>query len=153
MSVPVGLTIPKLLPITGTFALPLSAYYIFLQSRVIYHRIQTEKNIQQESSSSSSSDNEYDPLRAAIRAQANFNENVPLALALAAVVELNGGSRRVLSWALGSLVVFRVLHADVGLMARDYTGPGRPIGYFGTQGFIAGMAGYAGWLVKGYWGF
>ena len=26
-------------------------------------------------------------------------------------------------------------------------------GYFGTQGFIAGMAAYSGYLVKGYWGY
>ena len=26
-------------------------------------------------------------------------------------------------------------------------------GYFGTQGFIAGMAAYGTYLVKGYWGY
>jgi len=81
----------------------------------------------------------------------NFAENVPLALALAAVVELNGGSRKALTWALSALVVFRLLHAEGGLMLKNYMGPGRPAGYFGTQGVIAGLAGYAAYLVKGYW--
>lgn len=83
----------------------------------------------------------------------NFAENVPLALGLASIVELNGGSRKALTAALSALFVFRVLHAEFGIMARNYMGPGRPAGHFGTQGVIAGLAGYAAWLVKGYWGF
>lgn len=39
------------------------------------------------------------------------------------------------------------------MKAEDYKGVGRPIGFFGTQGFLAAMAGYSAWLVKGYWGF
>ena len=27
------------------------------------------------------------------------------------------------------------------------------VGYFGTQGFIAGFAAYGTYLVKGYWGY
>jgi len=81
----------------------------------------------------------------------NFAENVPLALALAAIVELNGGSRKALTWALSALTVARILHAEAGLMIKDYMGWGRAPGYFGTQGVIAGLAGYAAYLVKGYW--
>ncbi len=101
--------------------------------------------------SSTPSDGSEDVLMAANRAQTNFSENVPLALALAAVVELNGGSRKALTAALSALLVLRVAHAEFGLMAKNYMGPGRPLGYFGTQGVIAGLAGYAAYLVKGYW--
>ena len=147
---PVGLTIPKLLPITGSFALPLSAYYIFLQGRVSYLRVCTEEYIDG-SSSSSGNEADHTKLRAASRSQANFAENVPLALALATIVELNGGSRKTLTAALSALVVFRVLHAELGIMAEKAMGIGRPIGFFGTQGVVAGLAGYAAYLVKGYW--
>ena len=82
----------------------------------------------------------------------NFAENVPLALLLAAAVELNGGSRRVLTSGLSALLVFRILHVELGLMAKGYIGLGRPVGYWGTVGTIAGFAGYAAWLVKSYWG-
>ncbi len=90
-------------------------------------------------------------LLAASRAQANFAENVPLALALAVIVELNGGSRKALTWALSALVVSRLLHAEAGLMLKDSVGPGRPAGFVGTQGVLIGLAGYAAYLVKGYW--
>lgn len=82
----------------------------------------------------------------------NFAENVPLALALAGIVELNGGSRKVLTAALSVLFVARVLHAELGIMTKGHQGIGRPAGHFGTQGVIAGLAGYAAYLVKGYWG-
>lgn len=141
-----GLTIPKLLPITGSAALPLSAYYIFLQSRVVYHRIQSEQFKEPKAS-----DAPDDRLAAAVRAQVNFTENVPLALLLAAVVELNGGSRKALTYALSALTVFRVLHAEIGIMSKGHMGNGRPAGFFGTQGVVLGLAAYAGYLVQGYW--
>lgn len=100
-----------------------------------------------------SSDDPDDYLFAASRAQMNFAENVPLALALAGIVELNGGSRKVLTWALSALFVARVLHAEFGLLAKNASGMGRPAGHFGTQGVVAVLGGYAAWLVKGYWGF
>lgn len=87
----------------------------------------------------------------AIRAQSNFAENVPLALALAAVVELNGGSRKALANALSLLFVFRVVHAEFGIMAQRSAGFGRPVGFFGTQALLIGLGGYAGYLVKDYW--
>lgn len=39
------------------------------------------------------------------------------------------------------------------MKGKDCVGWGRPVGYFGTQGFLAAMAAYGGWLVKGYWGY
>jgi uncharacterized membrane protein YecN with MAPEG domain len=84
----------------------------------------------------------------------NFLENVPIALIFAAVAELNGANKKILNYALGTLLVLRVLHAELGLRGQeDAIGVGRPIGYFGTQGIIAGLAGYCAYLVKGYWGF
>lgn len=147
VAVLVGLSIPKLLPITGTFALPLSLYYIFLQLRVSVTRLNVDKTIEPKSS-----DGPDDYLLAASRSQMNFAENVPLALAVAGIVELNGGSRKVLSAALSTLCVARVLHAEFGLMAKGYIGTGRRIGHIATQAVIGGLAGYATYLVKGYWG-
>lgn len=53
---------------------------------------------------------EKDPLFLASRAHANFVENVPLALVLSLLAELNGGNRKVLNYALGTLFVLRIAH-------------------------------------------
>lgn len=151
----------SLVPVTATFAFPLTLYYTFLQARVIGARIKTQQSLAQASPPSSSADatkpRQDDPLLAATRSQANFTENVPLALLLAGFVEANGGSRRVLISALSALTVFRVLHVEIGILAkgakRQYTGIGRPVGFFGTVGVVTGLAGYGAWLVKDVWGF
>ena len=96
------------------------------------------------------SDNE---LQVDSRAHANFLENVPLAFAMATVAELNGANRTVLNYALAALFAFRVMHVELGLKSEANLGWGRPTGYYGTQGIITGLATYASWLVKGYWGF
>ena len=80
-------------------------------------------------------------------------ENVPFALFMGAVCEMNGANRRVLSAGFAALLAFRVLHVEVGLRGKGGMGNGRPIGYFGTVGCIMGGAAWAGWLVRGYWGF
>ena len=77
---------------------------------------------------------------------------MPFALALAAIAELNGANRKVLTGALSALLAFRILHADFGLRATGSMGNGRPIGYFGTLGVIGSLAGYTAYLGKGYWG-
>lgn len=87
------------------------------------------------------------------RCHQNFIENVPLALLLAGVVELNGGSRKALNAGLGALLVCRILHVEFGLKAPGNNGFGRAVGFFGTEVYLIGMAGYAAYLVKGYWGF
>ena len=91
-------------------------------------------------------------LKVASRAHANFSENVPLALILAAFAELNGANRKALTGLLSALFAFRVLHAEFGLRAQGAMGKGRPIGFFGTLGVVGGLAGYSAWLVKEYWG-
>ena len=98
-----------------------------------------------------------DPVFLASRCHTNFTENVPLALFTGAVVEMNGGNRKVLTGGLAALLLFRILHVEFGIRTKDgrgnqSMGPGRIVGHFGTLGFVLGMAGYAGWLVKGYWG-
>ena len=95
---------------------------------------------------------EYDPMLVASRSHQNFLENVPLALVLAAVTELNGGNRKVLNSALGALLAFRIMHVEFGLRGKGAMSVGRPLGYYGTMGLLGGMAGYAAFLVKGYWG-
>jgi uncharacterized membrane protein YecN with MAPEG domain len=77
---------------------------------------------------------------------------VPLALLLASIVELNGGNRKVLNGSLGALLLLRILHVELGMLDPNASSNGRRIGYYGTLGFIGGMAGYATYLVKDYWG-
>ena len=88
-----------------------------------------------------------------VRSHENFAENVPLALFLASVVELNGGDRRVLTGGLATLLIARIIHVELGLRAPKSTGNGRPVGHLTSLGTILGLAGYAAYLVKGYWGF
>ena len=85
------------------------------------------------------------------RSHANFVENTPFALLIASFVEMNGGNRRFLTVSLAALLFFRIVHVEFGLRAKNSLGWGRPVGYFGTLGFVAGMSGYAAWLVKSYW--
>lgn len=118
-------------------------------------RVNSEQWIGDKSSSSDSPAS--DPVFVASRCHQNFTENVPLALFLGAVVEMNGGNRKVLTGGLAALLVFRILHVEFGIKMKDNKGneslgPGRIVGHFGTLSFMLGMAGYAGWLVKGYWG-
>jgi hypothetical protein len=80
-------------------------------------------------------------------------ENVPVALLFASTFELNGGNRNVLNASLGTLLLLRILHVKLPLLDPKSLSTGRPIGYFGTLGFVGGMAGCAAYLVKGYWGF
>jgi uncharacterized membrane protein YecN with MAPEG domain len=108
-------------------------------------------------SSSAATDPAADAVFLANRCHQNFTENVPLALFIGSVVELNGGSRKALTGGLAALLLFRVLHVELGLRSKDSKGTaglgvGRIVGHFGTLGFLVGMSGYAGWLVKGYWG-
>lgn len=103
--------------------------------------------------SSSSSEQASDPLYIASRAHGNFVENVPLALIFAAVAEVNGADRKTLNYALAAFFALRVLHVEMGLMVRNATGPGRIVGYYGTQLWMALVGGWSSWLAKGYWGY
>ena len=128
---------------------------MILSNRVVMHRVNSKKYMGETLSSDPSSISNEDPdaLYLASRAHANFLENVPLAFIIAAVAELNGGNRKALNVAMGVLLALRVAHVEMGLKGKDTVGPGRPLGYFGTQAFLGGLAAYGAWLVKGYWGF
>ena len=94
-----------------------------------------------------------DPLELYSRCHANFVENVPIAFLVAGIAELNGANRTLLNYAFGTLLALRIAHAEFGLRGEKTLGVGRPIGYFGTLGWLAGAASYSIYLVKGYWGF
>lgn len=51
---------------------------------------------------------------------------------------------------LGLLLAVRVAHVEIGMKTG---GMGRAIGFFGSQGVMAGFAGYIVVLLKDYWGF
>ncbi|MCJ1327143.1 hypothetical protein MMC10_003810 [Thelotrema lepadinum] len=145
-----------MLPIVGTWTLPLALYQLLLTARVSQQRLATNTLIGSTStntaSTSSGKDETADPLSLAFRAHGNFAENVPLTLVLAAVVELNGGDRRILNGALAGLMAFRIAHVELGMRAKeDGAGLGRLIGHAGTQSIMVGLAGYAAWLIRGYW--
>ena len=97
--------------------------------------------------------NEIDPLEIAVRSHSNYVENIPMALLAAAIVELNGGNRKLLSGGLAALLLFRILHVEFGMRSPQANAPGRLIGHLGTAGFLGGMSAYATYLVKGYWGY
>lgn len=118
-----------------------------MSARVSVARLNTETYI-----GDNKTDSGPDSVQVTSRSQQNYAENVPLALLLGAVVELNGGNRKALTGGFAALLLFRILHVELGLRAKDTMGPGRSIGHTGTLGFVMGMAGYAAYLVKGYWG-
>ncbi|KAI8966347.1 membrane-associated, eicosanoid/glutathione metabolism protein [Daldinia sp. FL1419] len=151
MSSTVGLessALAPLLPVTGAFALPFSAYFVFLSCRVVYHRLKDQYYVGDNSSKNGDLNNK---LYLAGRCHQNFTENVPMALIIAAFAELNGANQKSLSNALTALLTFRVLHVELGLI--NGVGVGRPIGYWGTMATTLWLGGYAAYLVKGYWGF
>ena len=133
----------------GTWTLPFALYSTLLSGRVLAHRLRTEKYL----GDKASDETEPDALQIDIRAHANFLENVPLAFALATIAELNGANRKVLNYTMAALFVLRVLHSEVGIRSKGAVGLGRPIGYFGTQGIMAGVAAWSAYLIKGYWGY
>jgi hypothetical protein len=59
----------------------------------------------------------------------------------------------VLSGGLAALLLFRIIHVELGLRGDNAMAPGRLTGHAGTLGFLAGMSAYAVYLVKGYWGY
>ena len=92
-------------------------------------------------------------LHLATRAHSNFLENVPLAFILAAVAELNGANRKYLNYGMAALFAMRIAHVELGMHGKNTVGAGRPVAYYGTQAWLASVAAYGTWLVKGYWGY
>jgi hypothetical protein len=61
----------------------------------------------------------------------------------------------VLNYIMASLLALRIAQAEGGLRLQGKfgnNGIGRPVGYFGSMGVLGGLAGYAAFLAKGYWG-
>ncbi|CAO3667194.1 unnamed protein product [Umbelopsis vinacea] len=76
-------------------------------------------------------------LRVAMRTQANFVENVPLALVLIAVLESNRVNTKVIHGLLGTLFFARILHSNFGMLWNSQAmGKGRPLGMFLTTSVI-----------------
>jgi len=142
-----------------------AAYFVLLNLRVSLVRQAANTYIGDEVKSSNTRDANPKPstplieqtqskeLLIASRCHGNFVENVPYALLVASIVEANGASPRFLTGALALLFFFRVAHVEYGIRAKDSLGWGRPVGYFGTLIWIAGMSAYATWLAKPHWGF
>ncbi|KAF2086323.1 hypothetical protein K490DRAFT_44723 [Saccharata proteae CBS 121410] len=151
----IGVPMPMLTPITATWTAPFAAYLVFLSNRVVYHRIQNERFMGDRISATNSPEN--DDLYIATRSHANFLENVPLAFAFAAIAEVNGANRKWLNVAMAAFFAVRVAHVELGLtksfQGKKTIGPGRIAGFYGSQAFLLGLAGYSAYLVKGYWGF
>ncbi|KAF1920594.1 MAPEG family-domain-containing protein [Ampelomyces quisqualis] len=143
-----GVPMPLLAPATATWSLPFAAYYIFLQNRIVYHRLTSKTYLGDKIDTTAGN---MDPLYIATRAQLNFAENVPLVLAVALLAELNGANRTYINSALGTLLALRVGHAEFGLLAEKSQGLGRTLGYYGTQTVLASLASYTAYLIKGYW--
>lgn len=137
---------------TGSFVLPFAVYHSLLSWRVVSNRLADEHYLGDNSTKESSGSQKTNKLFRASRCHQNFIENVPLAFILAATAELNGGNRSYLTAALTSLFALRVAHSEFGLLKEGGMGLGRPVGYFGTIGIQLGLASYAGYLVKSYWG-
>ncbi|KAL8880989.1 MAG: hypothetical protein Q9198_001712 [Flavoplaca austrocitrina] len=145
-----------MLPVTGVWTVPFTAYLLLLSNRVVHQRIKNKQwigdKLNSEKNTAGDAENP-DPLFLEGRCHMNFLESVPFAFILTAIAELNGANRTVLNYAMAALFALRVGHVEVGLRGKGTMAPGRPIGLFGTQGLMAGMAMYTAYLVKGYWGY
>ncbi|KAK4184660.1 MAPEG family-domain-containing protein [Podospora australis] len=144
-----------LLPVTGSFLLPFTAYFGLLSTRVVLQRLSSNCVLGTEVKGAEDpvQKKKQHELLVATRSQANFVEHVPLALLMAAIAELNGARKQILTLTLGGLLAARVIHVELGMRRPESTGAGRAVGYYGTLGAMGFLAGYAGFLVKDYWGF
>lgn len=124
----------KVLPVTGTFAIPLVLTSAALSLNVVMTRINTntfqgEKTITKDGKESEGiqqpDGHKYDPLLIVTRVHANMMENMPLTLILAALAELNGADRKKLASVLAAFSVIRVFHV-IGLTQASQ--PARAVG-------------------------
>ena len=105
------------LPITALYAGLLALMSVFVANRVLWARLRGDKVPEWKEETN-------------LRIQGNFNENVPLAVALLLALEMGGLPDPWIHWFGGSLFLARLLHAWG--MSRD---PGAPYGrLIGAQG-------------------
>ena len=96
----------------------------------------------------------HESLQLAVRAHANFNEYVPLALILMLALEMGTtGSGRLLHLLGSMLVIGRVLHGLVGINLSAGTSSGRFLGTLLTWSVllfsaIAGLVSVLGWWLS-----
>ncbi len=122
--------------ITGLYAGICGVFAVLLANHVLYVRLRT------------ASQPKWRP-DAVLRVQANFVENVPIALILLLLLELNGTVSSVLHGFGISLVVLRLLHAW-GLSMNEGANYPRLIGAQGTFLLLSimGVALIYGWLIN-----
>jgi uncharacterized protein len=118
------------LPITSLYAAPLALVYVALMGAVGYARSKTTVAL---------GDGGDRGLVEASRRHMNFVENVPLALLLIALVELNGGSSTWVHVLGGVLLVARLVH-PFGITNQTATTIPRGAGATGTLFVIAAAA-------------
>ncbi len=125
-----------MIPVTLLYAGILGLLSVLLANQVLYVRLRA------------SSMPKWKPDHA-LRVQANFVENVPLALVLLYLVEVSGVGPLVIHLLGGALVLFRLLHAW-GMSRNEGASYARLIGAQGTfllisvLGMTALFAGFAG---------
>jgi len=123
------------LPVTALYAALLCSVGLVLQNLVGRERLRAGISL----------GDAGDPrLAEAMRRQANFVEQVPLALLLLAVIESNGASAAWLHGLGFSLFVCRVVH-PFGVNARDMRVRARFVGAFGTLLVMLAEVSIAGW--------
>ena len=122
-------------PVTALYASMLALIAIVLMQLVGRERLSAEVSLY---------DGGQAGLGVAIRRHANFTEQVPLALLLLALIELNGASTWLLHGLGAALVAFRVVH-PFGLDAAVMLKPARAVGATGTVLVTLIAAGVAAW--------
>ena len=122
--------------ITGLYAGFCGLFAVLLANHVLYVRLRT------------ATQPKWRP-DAVLRVQANFVENVPLALVLLLLLELNGTPGEILHAFGASLVILRLLHAW-GLSTNEGANYPRLIGAQGTFLLLSvmGMALIYGYLMS-----
>ncbi|MDF7777020.1 MAPEG family protein [Sphingomonas sp. AOB5] len=125
------------LTITGFTAAALAILLALLALDTIRHRFRTRLSFGL---------GEDAGLTSASRAHGNLAENAPITLILIGLLEVGGADRQILTYAAGTFVAARVLHA-IGLYTPSKGPPPLPraIGVIAT---LVVQLGLAGWLVS-----
>jgi uncharacterized membrane protein YecN with MAPEG domain len=135
-----------------------AVYYVLLNLRVSLSRVANDAYMGDDASKKSHperrvkcSPTEEHALLVNARCHGNFVENVPIALLVTAIAELNGGDKQILTGSLAAFLFFRIAHVEFGLKGERSLGWGRSFGYFGTLVYVLLVSSYAAWLVRTYW--
>ncbi|MCB1678429.1 MAG: MAPEG family protein [Halioglobus sp.] len=115
-----------MIPATLLYAGLLGLLSVLLANQVLYVRVRASRQPAWKAST-------------VVRVQANFTENVPLALLLLYLVEMSGAGAAAVHVFGGSLVLFRVLHA-FGMSRNEGANYPRLIGAQGTFLLISIMS-------------